>query len=361
MGRVQGAERQRRHLGAVLEEDVAVKVHVARHRRPLVRAEGRELPRLVRLLGERDVLLPDRAGDLRRHQRLDRRPAHQNPDAVLEDALHFLRCGLVRIDSQRLRRGQLADRGRRVVRELDHADVLGVVGDARPIERRVDLDLVAQRVLDGLALEVLVGVARIGEAVPDEPGIERPARVDVRLAEIGLAVGVLRLGEGRGRGQREPADGEQRAVQVRMAKTTSTCCSASQAPRSSSGNSDEIINFSAHLSRFNFGRTNASRGRRVPPHREAVPATRPRNAHASSRTCGFSPRRDDPRSMRPSRPPRPLHRLEFARESTTRRRRRASRTRTRSDPPTLPGFTPMSARANCGPKALASSSNERSP
>ena len=96
MGRVQGAERHRRHLGAVLEEDVAVEVHVARHRRPFVGAEGRELPGLVRLVGERDVLLPDGAGDLRGHQRLDRRTAHQNPDAVLEDALHFLRCGLVR-------------------------------------------------------------------------------------------------------------------------------------------------------------------------------------------------------------------------------------------------------------------------
>ena len=56
-----------------------------------------------------------------------------------------------------------------IVRELDHADVLGVVGDARPVERRVDLDVVAQRMLDRLALEVLVGVAGIGDAVPDEP------------------------------------------------------------------------------------------------------------------------------------------------------------------------------------------------
>jgi len=58
-----------------------------------------------------------------------------------------------------------------------------VVGDARPVERRVDLDLVAQRMLDRLALEVLVRVAGIGDAVPEEPRVERPTRVDVGFTE----------------------------------------------------------------------------------------------------------------------------------------------------------------------------------
>jgi hypothetical protein len=77
-----------------------------------------------------------------------------------------------------------------------------MVGDTRPVERRLDLDLEARRVLDGLALEILVGLAGIGDAVAEEPGIQRPAGVDVGLTEVGLAVGILRLGEGR---RRQPA------------------------------------------------------------------------------------------------------------------------------------------------------------
>ena len=154
---------------------------------------------LVRLVGQGDVLLPDRAGNLRRHQRLDRRSAHENLDAVLEDPLHLGRS--IGLHDQRLCRGQLADRRARIVRQSDHADVFGVVGHARPVERRVDLDLVPERVLDRLALEVLVRVTRIGEAVAEQPGVERPAGVDVGLAEVGVSLGVP-LGAGLGRRRR---------------------------------------------------------------------------------------------------------------------------------------------------------------
>ena len=89
--------------------------------------------------------------------------------------------------------GSLLTGGARLVRQLDDAGVLGMVGDARPIERRIDLDVVAQRMLDRLALEVLVGVAGSGEEVPDGERVERPARVDVGLAEVGVAIGVRLL------------------------------------------------------------------------------------------------------------------------------------------------------------------------
>ncbi len=126
------------------------------------------------------------AGDLRGHQRLDRRPGDQRVDGVQRDPLHlFLGPGL---QDQGLRRGDLADRGARLVRQVDHARVLGVVGDARPVERRVDLHLVAEGMLDRLALEVLVRVAGRGEDVPDGERVERPARVDVRFAEVGVAL-----------------------------------------------------------------------------------------------------------------------------------------------------------------------------
>src|SRR5436309_4563201 len=82
-------------------------------------------------------------------------------------------------------------------------------GDARPVERRVDLDVETQRMLDRLALEVLVRVAGIGEEVSDRKRVERPARVDVGLAEVGVAVGVRR--EGRQTGHDQEYDTEQRS------------------------------------------------------------------------------------------------------------------------------------------------------
>ncbi len=186
--RVQCAERLRRYLSALLEEDVAMQVHVIRHRGPFVRAERREFPRLVRLVSHLDDFFPDASGDLRGHQRLDRWTSAQVIDDVQGELLHvLLRPGL---QDQRLRCGELADRRARIVRQLHDAGVFGVVGDAGPVERRVDLDVVAQRMLDRLALEVFVGVGRRRHDVSKAERVERPACVDVRLAEVGVPVGV---------------------------------------------------------------------------------------------------------------------------------------------------------------------------
>jgi len=108
---------------------------------------------------EDDVLLPDRGRHLGLHQGLDRRAAQQL-DGVVEDLVLF-RNGVL-LDDQGLRCGQFADRGARIVRHLNHANVFRMVGNSCPVEGGIDLYVVAQGVLDGLALEVLLGVARIG-------------------------------------------------------------------------------------------------------------------------------------------------------------------------------------------------------
>ena len=52
MIRIDRGERQRRNFLRVLEEDVAVQVAIVRRRAPLVGGEGRELARLVVLVGD---------------------------------------------------------------------------------------------------------------------------------------------------------------------------------------------------------------------------------------------------------------------------------------------------------------------
>ena len=89
--RVESAKRIVRYLVAGAEEDVAVQVALARHRRPLIRAERSELARMIIFVGDPDVLLPNRGSDLRIHERLHRR-APSKFEQIGEDAGFARRC-----------------------------------------------------------------------------------------------------------------------------------------------------------------------------------------------------------------------------------------------------------------------------
>jgi hypothetical protein len=62
-----------------------------------------------------------------------------------------------------------------------------VVGNARKVQRSIDLDVVAERVLDALALEILVGITWVGDTIAEGPGVKRITGVDVGFAEISFA------------------------------------------------------------------------------------------------------------------------------------------------------------------------------
>jgi hypothetical protein len=62
-----------------------------------------------------------------------------------------------------------------------------MVGHAHPVERLLDPDVVAQRMLDRGALGVLERGVRPCQVVAKEPSIHRPASVHVLLAEIRIA------------------------------------------------------------------------------------------------------------------------------------------------------------------------------
>jgi hypothetical protein len=88
-----------------------------------------------------------------------------------------------------------------------------MVRDTCKIERSNNLNVVAERMLDWLALEIFIGIARTCDPVAEGPGVKRPAGVNVRLAEIGIAERVA-LGE-HGRGdQADQNQGDPRQSKV---------------------------------------------------------------------------------------------------------------------------------------------------
>ena len=146
---------------------------------------------MVVLVGDLNVFLPDGAGHLWCHEGFDRRSASE-AEEVQEGGLDLGRIILV-VNNQTLRFRHLAHRRPRRVGLLGNAYVLRVVGHTHEIHRCVDRDVVAERVLDGLALGVLESVIRTGDAVAEQPGIHRPTGMNVRFAEVSVAVGVFLL------------------------------------------------------------------------------------------------------------------------------------------------------------------------
>jgi hypothetical protein len=66
-----------------------------------------------------------------------------------------------------------------------------MIGHTHEVHRGLDLDVIAHWVLDSLALRVLQCIVRARKSVAHEPGIHGPTGVDVFLAEVGIAIGIL--------------------------------------------------------------------------------------------------------------------------------------------------------------------------
>ena len=86
---VQHAEWQRRHLGTIAEEDVAVQIAIVKLGGVLVRAECSELAGMIIRVGDLDVFLPGAARHFGAHKSLDRRLAGEREE--IEEDLLLLR------------------------------------------------------------------------------------------------------------------------------------------------------------------------------------------------------------------------------------------------------------------------------
>ena len=126
--------------------------------RPFVGGEGRELARLVVLVGDLDDSLPDRAGHFGADQLLDRLVLDERSAEEEVDLLDILLAP----DLQLLGDRQLAQIRLRVVGEPDGAHVFRMVRHGLEVERPLDLDHVARR--------------DAGSACPGRTGTPLPAR-----------------------------------------------------------------------------------------------------------------------------------------------------------------------------------------
>ena len=180
-----------------------MQIHVVRRRAPFIGRKGRELARLVIFVGDRHGLFPDVAGHLRIKELLDRLLLEYGGG---EEEVDFLDVVPV-TDPQFLGNGQLAQFGARVIRQPDRPNIFRVIGHRLEVERALELHRVAARVLDRLAERELVRLFRPRDRGTEHVGVERPAGVDVGLAEIGVSIRVA-LGEAWRRGKHADAKSE---------------------------------------------------------------------------------------------------------------------------------------------------------
>ena len=188
MPRVQSAVGHVWHLRTIAEEDIAMQVAVVRGGGVLVRAERREFTGVVVLVGDFYVFFPDGARHFGAHERFHR-SSGQHINQVRE---HFLNVRVVIgvLENQRLCRGQLTCGRSWRVGFFRYPHIFRVVSNTHEVHGCFDLDVVAQRMLDGLALRILQSIVRSSEAVAHQPGVYRPTSVDVFIAEVGVAIGI---------------------------------------------------------------------------------------------------------------------------------------------------------------------------
>src|SRR5664280_3860051 len=113
---------------------------------------------MVVRIRDADVLLPNGAGHRGAHKRFHGRPAVQAYE-VRKGPLNLSLVIRV-LQDERLCLGHLADGRSRSVSLGCDTDIFRVVGYTHEVHRRVDRDVVAHGVLDGLALRVLESVIR---------------------------------------------------------------------------------------------------------------------------------------------------------------------------------------------------------
>lgn len=181
--RLDPAERNAGHV-RVPEDDVAMQVLApAASGGELIADEGREVAGIVVPFGSLHDLLPGARDDVEIEQvvRFDEAPFPWQ---------HFLehgaairrRCGIPQGD----REGMPADRRVRVVHLLEHAQIGRMVGNREKVERRFQAHLDAGRVRQRFSLGEPVGIVGIGAGAEDV-GVERVLRMDVNVAEVGVA------------------------------------------------------------------------------------------------------------------------------------------------------------------------------
>ena len=214
--RVDARERPRRGLRPREDDVPVVGSRLGRRRRggPLVGDERGEVARVVVALRGEDRILPGRAMCLIvegrvLHLRVVRHPrpllpqeaavgTHLASEALPEQDrahLHRVRMQIVAFVHavEGLRAVQLAYPGRRIGPLRHHAEKEPVVRDGKEVQRLAELHLVAEGVLDRLALGEPVALVRCGVGA-EQVGVEGVPGVDVDIAEVDVAVLAVALG-----------------------------------------------------------------------------------------------------------------------------------------------------------------------